>query len=142
MIIDDYRGIRLPISFCETIDNLLTRFEVLDDAKRLIFNFRDPTYYQSRVGLHPVEIQLSRDKDRAPWSLAFIASFSYQSDNAQSLDVELYFHLRNHWCYQPDAGTADLSQPAVLDLFNTWCTALERHINRRSFSDIQLSQIR
>lgn len=34
MIIDDYRGIRLPISFCETIDNLLTRFVVPDDAKQ------------------------------------------------------------------------------------------------------------
>lgn len=75
MIIDDYRGIRLPTSFCETIDNLLTRFEVPDDTKRLVFNFRDPTYYRTRVGLHPVEIQLSRDNDRAPWSLAFIASF-------------------------------------------------------------------
>ncbi len=45
MIIDDYRGIRLPTSFCETIDNLLTRFKVPDDAKRLVFNFRDPTYF-------------------------------------------------------------------------------------------------
>ncbi|EID4341760.1 DUF2787 domain-containing protein [Vibrio vulnificus] len=142
MIIDDYRGIRLPISFCETIDNLLTRFEVPDDAKRLVFNFRDPTYYQSRVGLHPVEIQLSRDNDRAPWSLAFIASFSYQDDRQDSLDVELYFHLANRWCYQPDAGTADLAQSEVLDLFCSWCAAFERHIAKHAFRDIQLTLIR
>lgn len=142
MIISDYQGVQLPVSFCKTISNLLRHHVVPGDAKRLVFNFRDPTYYRTRIGLHPVEIQLSRDNEHSPWSLAFIASFSYQSDSAQSLDVELYFHLRNHWCYQPDAGTADLLQPAVLDLFNTWCTALERHLNRRAFSDIQLSQIR
>ena len=60
-------------------------------------------YYQTKQGLHPVEIQLKKSGDQ--WLVVFIASFSFINTHHKSVDVELYFHLINHWCYQPDAGS-------------------------------------
>ncbi|EOS8314930.1 DUF2787 domain-containing protein [Vibrio parahaemolyticus] len=142
MIVDCYQDIRLPESFCDALSAILRRFKVPQEAERLVLNCRDPNYYQSRMGLHPVEIQLKRNNDKSPWSISFIASFSYKDDRHDSLDVELYFHLVNRWCYQPDAGTADLAQPEVLDLFYSWSAAFERHLTKHAFHDIQLSLIR
>ncbi|WP_312845404.1 DUF2787 family protein, partial [Vibrio cholerae] len=87
-------------------------------------------------------IQFKRESNESLWSIAFIASFSYQNDRHDSLDVELYFHLANRWCYQPDAGSADLAQPAVLDLFYSWCSAFEHHLAKQALQDIQLTMIR
>ncbi|EKF9735107.1 DUF2787 family protein [Vibrio cholerae] len=87
-------------------------------------------------------MQFKRENNESLWSIAFIASFSYQNDRHDSLDVELYFHLANRWCYQPDAGSADLVQPAVLDLFYSWCSAFERHLAKQALQDIQLTMIR
>lgn len=58
------------------------------------------------------------------------------------IDVDLYFHLANHWSYLPDAGTADLAQPEVLNLFFSWCAAFERHLITQALQDIQLTIIR
>ncbi|HDZ9226192.1 TPA: DUF2787 domain-containing protein [Vibrio cholerae] len=142
MIVESYQTIQLADSFCHALSAILRRFKIPQEAERLVLNCRDPNYYQSRMGLHPIEIQLKRENCESPWSIAFIASFSYQDDRHDSLDVELYFHLANRWCYQPDAGTADLAQPEVLDLFCSWCTAFERHLTKRAFHDIQLTLIR
>ncbi|EOV0146731.1 DUF2787 family protein, partial [Vibrio vulnificus] len=54
---------------------------------------------------------------------------------------ELYFHLFNLWCYQPDSGTASLAQPQVKALLDTWLNALSRHLTQSLFDDIQLSMI-
>ncbi|WP_430617588.1 DUF2787 domain-containing protein [Vibrio cholerae] len=142
MIVNCYQEIQLADSFCDALSVILRRFKIPQEAERLVLNCRDPNYYQSRMGLHPIEIQLKRESSESPWSIAFIASFSYQDDRHDSLDVELYFHLANRWCYQPDAGTADLAQPEVLDLFCSWCAAFERHLIKHAFRDIQLTLIR
>lgn len=40
---------------------LTTRFDIPDNAKRIALNLRISSYYQTRTGFHPVEIQLERD---------------------------------------------------------------------------------
>ncbi|EPO2946235.1 DUF2787 domain-containing protein, partial [Vibrio cholerae] len=37
--------------------------------------------------------------------------------------------------------SADLAQPAVLDLFYSWCSAFERHLAKQALQDIQLTMI-
>ncbi|EJL6980208.1 DUF2787 domain-containing protein [Vibrio cholerae] len=142
MIVKRYQEIQLADSFCHALSAILRRFDIPQETERIVLNCRDSNYYRSRQGLHPVEIQFKRESNESLWSIAFIASFSYQNDRHDSLDVELYFHLANRWCYQPDAGSADLAQPAVLDLFYSWCSAFERHLAKQALQDIQLTMIR
>jgi len=142
MIESCYQDIQLADSFCDALSVVLRRFNIPPEAERIVLNCRDSNYYQSHMGLHPIEIQLKRESNESLWSIAFIASFSYQNDRHDSLDVELYFHLANRWCYQPDAGSADLTNPAVQDLLCSWCIAFERHITKHAFHDIQLTLIR
>ncbi len=99
MIVESYQTIQLADSFCHALSAILRRFDIPQEAERIVLNCRDPNYYRSRQGLHPVEIQFKREKNESLWSIAFIASFSYQNDRHDPLDVELYFHLANRWCY-------------------------------------------
>lgn len=87
MIVNCYQEIQLAESFCDALSAILRRFQIPQEAERLVLNCRDPNYYQSRMGLHPVEIQLKRENSESLWSIAFIASFSYQGDMQDSLDV-------------------------------------------------------
>ena len=60
---------------------------------RLVINYRALDYYQTKQGVHPVEIQLKKSGDQ--WLVAFITSFSFINTHHKSVDVELYFHLIN-----------------------------------------------
>ncbi|WP_411292829.1 DUF2787 family protein [Vibrio parahaemolyticus] len=83
-----------------------------DKATRLVINYRALDYYQTKQGIHPVEIQLKKSDER--WRVVFIASFSFIDTHRKSVDVELYFHLINHWCYQLDSGgRCNLLHPTI-----------------------------
>lgn len=142
MLASDYDGLVLPQSLCALLEETLSRYEVPDDTRQAALNCRDTKFYKARKGLHPVEFKFKREDAKAPWMLVVVASFSYRDESDESLDVELYFHLANRWCFQPDAGVADLNHPTVLDLFYTWCAAFERHIHQQAFDDIQLTLLR
>lgn len=142
MLNSDYNDITLPKSFAHALSDILSRFITPESARRISLNCRDSQYYKSRKGLHPVEMQFKRSDSDERWSLVFIASFSYQDESNQSLDVELYFHLNNRWCFQPDVGATDLSHPSVLDLLYSWCAAFERHLHQHAFNDIRLTLLR
>ncbi|OEE89419.1 hypothetical protein A1OQ_11610 [Enterovibrio norvegicus FF-162] len=142
MLASDYDGLELPQSLFALLVDILSRYEIPDETRRVTLNCRDTTFYRTRKGLHPVEFQFKRDNENAPWQLVLSASFSYRNESDKSLDVEFYFHLANRWCYQPDAGAADLNHPTVLDLFFTWCAAFERNVHQQAFDDIQLTLLR
>ncbi|EGR3302274.1 DUF2787 family protein [Vibrio parahaemolyticus] len=56
MIVNCYQGILLADTFCDALSVILRRFKIPQEAERLVLNCREPNYYQSRMGLHPVEI--------------------------------------------------------------------------------------
>ncbi|MGI2920004.1 DUF2787 family protein, partial [Vibrio parahaemolyticus] len=62
-------------------------------------------------------------------------------EGAHSVEPELYFHLANGWCYQPDTGSANLSHPEVLDLLQIWMRTFARHLSKVAFDEIHLSII-
>nr|WP_279143996.1 DUF2787 family protein [Photobacterium phosphoreum] len=86
-------------------------------------------------------MQLKKSGDQ--WLVVFIASFPFINTYHKSVDVELYFHLMNHWCYQPDAGgRCDLLNPSLIDLFHTWIATFLHHIQQQQFDDISLTVLR
>ncbi|KFI13911.1 hypothetical protein IX95_01515 [Vibrio sp. B183] len=111
------------------------------NAERLVLNCRQMSYYRHRQGLHPIEVQLKRESVSSPWLVVFFASFSYLDDNSTSVEPELYFHLANQWCYQPDVGSTDLSHPEVQELLSVWMKAFARHLSRNVFDDMQLKMV-
>ncbi|EGR3956222.1 TPA: DUF2787 domain-containing protein, partial [Vibrio cholerae] len=107
----------------------------------LVLNCRQMSYYRHRQGLHPIEVQFKRESASSPWLVVFFASFSYPDDNSTTVEPELYFHLANRWCYQPDVGSTDLSHPEVQELLSVWMKAFARHLSRNVFDDVQLTMV-
>ena len=141
MIEQHYGELQLPLVLHCHLEKLLSGYTIPVQATRLVINYRALDYYQTKQGLHPVEIQLKKNGDQ--WLVVFIASFSFINTHHKSVDVELYFHLINHWCYQPDAGgRCDLLHPSLIDLFHTWIAAFLHHIQQHQFDDISLTVLR
>ncbi len=65
MIVESYQTIQLADSFCHTLSAILRRFDIPQEAERIVLNCRDPNYYRSRQGLHPVEIQFKRESNES-----------------------------------------------------------------------------
>ncbi|MCG6232885.1 DUF2787 domain-containing protein [Vibrio furnissii] len=99
------------------------------------------SYYRHSQGFHPMDVQINRESHSSPWLVVFFASFSYPEDNRTTVDPELYFQLANRWCYQPDVGSTDLSQPDVRELLSVWMKALARQLSRNVFDEVQLTMV-
>ncbi|HDM8237075.1 DUF2787 family protein [Vibrio campbellii] len=123
---------------------LTTRFDIPDNARRIALNLRVSSYYQTRTGFHPVEIQLERDlsdSNQPQWNIVFIASFSYPDEQAKAVDVELYFNFLRSWFYQPDIDKCELHQPKVTELYQAYERSLMKQLKQRGFDDIQATLV-
>jgi hypothetical protein len=141
MINQEYGSVAIDDKLHALLETTIDRFSIPNNAERIVLNCRQTSCYRNRQGLHPVEIQLKRTDSSNNWLVVFLASFSYPDDNNVSVEPELYFHLANLWCYQPDTGAADLSPPEVQELLSVWMKALARHLSRNIFDEVQLSLV-
>ncbi|MBF4264701.1 DUF2787 domain-containing protein, partial [Vibrio anguillarum] len=55
------------------LEALLNRYNISDNAERLVLNCRQMSYYRHRQGLHPIEVQLKRESASSPWLVVFFA---------------------------------------------------------------------
>lgn len=141
MITQEYGSVAIDNKLHALLETTIDRFSIPNNAERIVLNCRQTSYYRTRQGLHPVEVQLKRMDNSNNWLVVFLASFSYPDDNSVSVEPELYFHLANLWCYQPDTGAVDLSHPEVQELLSVWMKALARHLSRNIFDEVQLSLV-
>ena len=88
-----------------------------------------------------MEQQLVRHSAMDVWHIVMMASFSYPHQQSSSLELDLYFHLPNGWCYQADVGSASLAHDEVQTLLSVWTTSFARHLARRTFDEITVSVI-
>ncbi|HHX8446489.1 TPA: DUF2787 family protein [Vibrio diabolicus] len=139
MIQKRYGDITLHDTFHHCLIAIIKQFDIPDNAQRIILNYRETSYYQIKEGLHPVEIQLYRTSLFTPWQLICLTSFSYSDTQSPELEPELYFHLPNLWCYQPDCGSVSLKHPKIKMLLEAWMHTLACHFTRGSYDDIQLT---
>ncbi|EKO3839111.1 DUF2787 domain-containing protein [Vibrio vulnificus] len=141
MIEQHYGELSIDDALHASLEALLNRYTISDKAERLVLNCRQMSYYRHRQGLHPIEVQFKRESASSPWLVVFFSSFSYPDDNSTTVEPELYFHLANHWCYQPDVGSTDLSHSEVQELLSVWMRAFARHLSRNVFDDVQLTMV-
>lgn len=141
MIEMNYGDIALDSSLHAHLLAIVDKHAIPEKAARIVLNCRQMDYYRTKRGLHPVEVQFKRESVSSTWVVVFFASFSYPDEKATSIEPELYFHLTNRWCYQPDTGSADLSHPELQELLSVWMSALARHLYLNAFDDIQLSML-
>ncbi len=92
---------------------VIRRYSIPPQAERMVLNCRQKRYYQTGQGLHPIEIQFCRTSANEDWQVVCLASFAYSENKSSEMEPELYFHLFNLWCYQPDSGAASLTHPEV-----------------------------
>ncbi|EKO3694561.1 DUF2787 family protein [Vibrio metschnikovii] len=123
------------------LTQVLRRFTIPEHAKRIVMNCRQTRYYRTRQGLPPIELQLVRHSATDAWHIVIMASFSYPHQQSTSLELDLYFHLPNGWCYQADVGSASLAHDEVQTLLSVWTTSFARHLARRAFDEITVSVI-
>lgn len=93
MIGQHYGELSIDDTLHTSLEALLNRYTISDNAERLVLNCRQMSYYRHRQGLHPIEVQLKRESASSPWLVVFFASFSY-----------------------PDVGSTDLSHLEVQEL--------------------------
>ncbi|WP_255199755.1 DUF2787 family protein [Vibrio aestuarianus] len=110
MIEQHYGELCIDDALHASLEALLNRYTLPENAERLVLNGRQMSYYRHRQGLHPIEVQLKRESASSPWLVVFFASFSYLDDHSTTVEPELYFHLANRWCYQPDVGSLLIHQ--------------------------------
>ena len=75
MIKQHYGELQLTLALHHHLEKLLSSYTIPVQAMRLVINYRALDYYQTKQGLHPVEIQLKKSGDQ--WLVVFIASFSF-----------------------------------------------------------------
>ncbi|EML0424286.1 DUF2787 family protein [Vibrio parahaemolyticus] len=109
---------------------ILSCYNIPEDS---ILNFKVSSFYTERCGIQPVEIQLERATQDSPWELRFIATFDYPDENAESVDVALYFNFKYRWFYQPDIERCELFRPEVIALFIAWLKAFIGHLKDNQF---------
>ncbi|MGR5144458.1 DUF2787 family protein [Photobacterium sp. DNB23_23_1] len=122
------------------LNTLIKKLDIPGYASRVALNFRISEYYRSRTGFPPVEIQLERGpshSSHSTWRIVFVTSFSYPTENASEVDVELYFNFLRGWFYQPDVERCNLHQPKVTALYQSYEVALLRQLALNSFDIIQ-----
>jgi len=141
MIELNYGDIALDKSIHTHLLAIVDKHAIPDNAARIVLNCRQMDYYRTKQGLHPIEVQLKRESLSSAWTVVFFTSFSYPDEKATNVEPELYFHLANRWCYQPDTGSADLSHPEVQELLSVWMKAFARHLSLTAFDDVQLSMV-
>ncbi|ELA9722137.1 DUF2787 family protein [Vibrio parahaemolyticus] len=127
----------------EYLQVLVSQLAIPANAKRIVLNFRVHSYYQSRKGFHPLEIQLEKQSDDCSpsWRIVFIASFSYPDEQANNVEVELYFNFLRSWFYQPDISRCDLHQPQVTELYTAYERSVMKQIKESGFDDIRASLV-
>ncbi|OEF93172.1 DUF2787 family protein [Vibrio splendidus] len=139
MIQKRYGDIALHDTFHHGLLAIIKQYDIPSHTQRIILNFRETSYYRTKEGLHPVEIQLYRISLSTPWQLICLTSFSYSDTQSHELEPELYFHLPNLWCYQPDCGAVSLEHPKIKTLLEAWMQTLACHLTQCSYDDIQLT---
>jgi len=112
---------------------ILSCYQIPEDSKRVVLNFKVSSFYTERCGIQPVEIQLERATPGSPWELRFIATFDYPDEKAESVDVALYFNFKYRWFYQPDIERCELFRPEVIALFIAWLKAFIGHLQDNQF---------
>lgn len=112
---------------------ILSCYHIPEDSKRVVLNFKVSSFYTERCGIQPVEIQLERATPDSPWELRFIATFDYPDEQAESVDVALYFNFKYRWFYQPDIERCELFRPEVIALFISWLKAFIGHLQDNQF---------
>ncbi|BAC93572.1 conserved hypothetical protein [Vibrio vulnificus YJ016] len=142
MIEKRYGDIELEEDLHRSLEQLIARYSILEQAERIVLNCRQKSYYLHQQGLHPIEVQFKRESPSSDWQIVCFASFSYPNESSIAVEPELYFHLANRWCYQPDSGAADLSHPEVLELLMVWMKAFARHLSRNVFDEVHLTMVR
>ncbi|OMO34607.1 hypothetical protein BH582_00475 [Vibrio sp. 10N.222.47.A9] len=139
MIQKRYGDIALNDTFHHCLLAIIKQYDIPSHAQRIILNCRETSYYRTKEGLHPVEIQLYRISLSTPWQLICLTSFSYSDTQSHELEPELYFHLPNLWCYQPDCGSVSLEHPKIKTLLEAWMQTLACHLTQCNYDDIQLT---
>ncbi|ENN2392228.1 DUF2787 family protein [Vibrio alginolyticus] len=112
---------------------ILSCYNIPEDSKHVVLNFKVSSFYTERCGIQPVEIQLERPTLDSPWELRFIATFDYPDEQAESVDVALYFSFKYRWFYQPDIERCELFRPEVIALFIAWLKAFIDHLKDNKF---------
>ena len=135
-------NVELVDCFHQALLSIFQRYSIPPQAQRIVLNCRQKRYYKTGQGLHPIEVQFRRTSINEDWQIICLTSFSYSENKPKEMEPELYFHLFNLWCYQPDTGVASLEDPQVRELLDTWLNALSRHITQYLFDDVRLSMIR
>ena len=120
---------------------ILSYYDIPTDSKRLTINLKVSSFYTERCGIQPVEIQLERQSRNSPWEVRFIATFDYPDEQAESVDVALYFNFKYRWFYQPDIERCELFRPEVIALFLTWLKAFMCHLKSNQFDTQTLTVV-
>ncbi|MEZ8453662.1 DUF2787 domain-containing protein [Vibrio splendidus] len=128
----------------EYLNALVEQLDIPTFASRIALNFRVSSYYQDRSGFHPVEIQLNRSTNQSNdnhWSIVFMTSFAYPNEQAEKMEVELYFNFLRGWFYQPDIERCELHQPQVTSLYQSYERSFLKQIQQGSFDGIQATLV-
>ena len=86
MIEKHYGDITLNSKLHQQLEQTIARYSIPKDTTRIALNCRNTSYYKTKEGVAPVEIQLKRENSRSDWNLVFVANFIYQDKATDSLD--------------------------------------------------------
>ncbi|CAK1972569.1 DUF2787 family protein [Vibrio crassostreae] len=119
--------------FHQLVELLIEQYDIPTEIKRLALNLKVTSFYSSRSGIQPVEVQLERANPNEPWEVRFIASFDYPTPEAESVEVSLYFNFKHQWFYQPDIQRCELNRPEVQSLFISWLKVFTNNLKASQF---------
>ncbi|WP_194548523.1 DUF2787 family protein, partial [Vibrio anguillarum] len=66
MIGQHYGELSIDDALHASLEALMNRYTLPENAERLVLSCRQMSYYQHRQGLHPIEVQLKRESTSSP----------------------------------------------------------------------------
>jgi hypothetical protein len=93
--IEQVAGLTVPKPFIDVIVSAVVEGgDLVEGAKAVTINFRDPDYSPEAGGFHPVEIRL--EKQTTSWQLIYITDFSYQGrfDPELIKEIDVCFNIK------------------------------------------------
>ncbi|CED61887.1 Putative uncharacterized protein [Moritella viscosa] len=109
--------------------------DISNDAKTIVFNFRDSTYSNDSGGYHPVEISITCYNGL--WQFDYITSFSYQGYPYPELAKEIDFDMRNGTGMVYPLPMRSLHE--VMDFYPTWEMNFIAYQDSGAFDEVKLS---
>ncbi|WP_256384637.1 DUF2787 domain-containing protein [Photobacterium toruni] len=140
MIEQQYGELQLPLALHCHLEKLLSCYTIPVQATRLVINYKALDYYQTKQGLHPVEIAINQQSS-GEWNIEYITEFAYFGSYYPELERSMDFDISNNCWFTSYSGWLSLKthQQDAKELYQLWEGNFLTYVDMDAYDQIKVS---